>query len=108
MTDRLDCPDCGGTGEQAIGPLRLLCQFCRGRGYVGDDNEPAERNADEGLEVDPMNATPAWEQSGADAIPGCATCFGTGKVIGLGGNVRGGVPSWLAEGPCPACAASRS
>lgn len=59
-------------------------------------------------EVDPMNARPAWEQFGADGMPGCARCFGTGKVISLGGDVRGGVPSTLVEAPCPACAANRS
>jgi hypothetical protein len=103
MSDRLSCPDCGGTGETRLGPLRFLCRFCRGFGYVGDDNEPATRNDDDGDEVDPMATTPVWEDPAARALPGCPQCLGTGRVIGLGGDVRGGAPSKLVEAPCPAC-----
>ena len=42
MTDRIECPDCEGTGEQTISSLRLSCRFCQGTGYVGGDNEPAD------------------------------------------------------------------
>lgn len=99
MTDRLNCPDCGGTGEQLIGPVRVLCYFCRGYGYVGDDNEPAERGEVEESTEPP----PVWDQVGADDLPGCSVCLGTGRVIGLDGNVEGGTASTMVEGPCPAC-----
>lgn len=103
MTDRLECPDCGGNGTQRFGPLTVMCQFCRGFGYVGDDNEPATRNADESERVHPMSATPAWDQPGAEHLPGCSRCLGTGQVISLGGDVRGGVPTKLTRIACPEC-----
>jgi hypothetical protein len=99
MTDPITCPDCNGEGEHRLGPMRFLCHFCHGTGEVGGENEPAERGEDDGE----LCTTPAWEQLGADAMPGCTTCFGTGRVIGLGGDVRGGIPATLAEAPCPAC-----
>lgn len=100
MSDRLDCPDCGGTGEQPFGPLTVLCLFCRGRGYVGDDNEPAEDH--EPTEFDPYAAPQplAGEQPGADGLPGCPTCLGVGKVVNVGDIRR---PSTLVEAPCPMC-----
>lgn len=105
MTDRLECPDCGGSGQQRFGPVNVLCPFCRGLGYVGDDNEPAERDPDDGAEVHPMEADPVWEQPGARAVPGCSVCFGSGTVISLGGDVRGGVPKTMVRLPCPQCSA---
>lgn len=104
MTDRLDCPDCGGSGEQTFGPLTVLCIFCRGCGYVGDDNEPAERN--EPADFDPYSgdAAPVWDQPAVEAMPGCLQCFGTGKVVNVGDIRR---PDRLSESPCPACAAAR-
>lgn len=99
MTDPITCPECRGAGEHHIGPLTLLCEFCHGAGEVGGDNEPAERDDRD----DELCTTPAWEQFGADPAVGCMTCLGTGQVIGLGGDVRGGVPTKLVEQPCPAC-----
>jgi hypothetical protein len=103
MTDRLDCPNCAGTGEQRLGPLRLLCTFCRGLGYVGDDNEPAERNDDADEEAHPMTEPPVWQHPATEGLPGCRVCFGSGRVVNLGGDVRGGTPSRMVEAPCPAC-----
>jgi RecJ-like exonuclease len=103
MTDRLPCPDCSGSGEKAFGPMTVLCPFCRGRGYVGDDNEPAERNQEPADNIDPRAATPIWDDPGARGLSGCKVCLGTGRVINLGGDVRGGTPSTMVEAPCPAC-----
>lgn len=99
MTDPITCPECRGAGEHHLGTLRLLCDLCHGAGEVGGENEPAERGGDDGE----LCTTPAAEQLGGDAMPGCRTCLGTGKVISLGGDVRGGVPSTLVEQTCPAC-----
>ncbi|MDL4772885.1 MULTISPECIES: hypothetical protein [Thermomonosporaceae] len=103
MTDRLECPDCSGTGEQKFGPLTVSCLFCRGLGYVGDDNEPATRDEVESEDVHPMTATPAWDQPGGDRVSGCPQCLGTGRVISLGGDVRGGVPTQMIQTACPSC-----
>jgi RecJ-like exonuclease len=95
LTDRLVCPECGGTGEQIIGTLRLGCLFCGGRGYVGDDNEPAEDTPP------PDMPDPVWEHPAAQGLPLCPRCLGAGKVVNLGGT---GEPTGkLVELPCPAC-----
>jgi DnaJ-class molecular chaperone len=100
VSDRLDCPDCGGTGEQRYGPINVRCLFCRGQGYVGDDNEPAEDRA--GTRSD--ERVPLWQQTGAAdraaELPGCAVCLGAGVVVNLGDIER---PSTLIEAPCPRC-----
>jgi RecJ-like exonuclease len=102
MTDRISCPECDGTGETLVGPVRVACRFCHGRGYVGDDNEPAERGAAEIVSDRPL--PPWWQEPGMDAYPDCAMCFGAGRVVNLGGNLTGGVPTVMVEAPCPACA----
>lgn len=93
MTDRLDCPDCAGTGEHRIGSLVLQCEFCLGAGYVGDDNEPAEEHPPGG------DAPPVWEQPGVDTR-GCPTCLGSGVVVHLGADEPA---SKMVEAPCPVC-----
>ncbi|GAA4064063.1 hypothetical protein GCM10022214_17250 [Actinomadura miaoliensis] len=93
MTDRLECPDCGGTGEARIGALVMQCEFCCGAGYVGDDNEPAEEHP-------PGPPSPVWGQVGADALPGCPFCLGRGVVISLGSERPAKV---MVEVPCAAC-----
>lgn len=98
LTDRLQCPECEGTGQQAIGPLRMVCMFCRGLGYVGDDNEPAEDNREPS---GPMR--PIWEEPAVRTIAVCHMCLGAGKVVNLGGT---GEPTGkMIEMPCPACSA---
>jgi DnaJ-class molecular chaperone len=97
VTDRLDCPDCNGTGEYRIGPLVLLCQFCRGAGYVGDDNEPAEEHP-------PGPPPPIWKQVGA-VSPGCPVCFGAGEVVNLGDQEPA---LQVIRSPCPACSGQRA
>ncbi|HEY1706117.1 MAG TPA: hypothetical protein VGG75_41100 [Trebonia sp.] len=97
MTDRLQCPECSGTGQQVIGPLTLACPFCQGAGYVGDDNEPAEDQP----APEPAAARPVWDQPAARTLTVCRVCFGAGKVVNLGGT---GEPTGkLVEMPCPEC-----
>lgn len=97
MTDRLECPQCGGTGEQAIGALRLSCQFCGGVGYVGDDNEPAEEKPA------PPVVRPVWQEPAVRGLTVCPVCFGARKVVNLGGT--GEPHGKIIEMPCPACSA---
>ena len=99
MTDRLDCPDCAGTGEQRFTGLTLACRFCCGRGYVGDDYEPAEDPDPE--DFPPAEATPWWDKAGAENFPAqCRQCMGAGVVVDVGDINQ---PSKLVEAPCPAC-----
>lgn len=100
MTDRIDCPECQGSGEQAIGPLRLSCRFCHGNGYVGGDNEPAAVS-----DASPTHR-PVWEEPAVRALAFCHVCFGAGKVVNLGGT---GEPTGVViELPCPACSGNSS
>lgn len=100
MTDRLTCPDCGGDGQQRIGWLTLQCRFCLGAGYVGDDNEPAEDST-----LRAPQDIPVWQEPAMREFAGCTRCLGTGRIVGLGGDVTGGVPSSMVEAPCPVCSA---
>lgn len=96
LTDRLECPECNGTGEHTIGPLRMVCTFCQGAGYVGGDNEPAEER-----EAPPGPVRPVWEHPAVRTLSVCKMCLGTRKVVNLGGT---GEPTGrLIEMPCPAC-----
>ena len=98
MTDRLQCPECKGSGQEVIGPLRMVCPFCRGPGYVGGDAEPGGQR-----EPDPLSPRPVWEEPAVQILPVCRVCFGAGKVVNLGGT---GEPTRrLVEMPCPACCA---
>lgn len=97
LTDPIQCPDCGGTGRQVIGPLQLSCRFCGGQGYVGGSNEPAEARDDEAR---PMR--PVWDEPAARALTVCRVCFGAGKVVNLGGT--GEPTGHLVEMTCPECA----
>lgn len=100
------CPECEGTGEQHIGPLRLQCQFCAGAGTVGGDDGPRHnaqgwRIPEEGDEYDPdihgplpgAADSPAVQQSGL-----CPVCLDAGVVV---------APGTYVEAPCPRCADGR-
>ena len=96
LTDRLQCPECSGTGEQVIGPLRMACAFCRGHGYVGGDNEPAEER-----EIPIQPTRPVWAEPATPTLTVCRMCFGARKVVNLGGT--GEPTGYLVQMPCPAC-----
>ncbi len=65
-------------------------------GYVGGDNERAEDHDE------PHRSTrPVWEEPAVRTLTVCHVCFGTRKVVNLGGT---GEPTGkLVEMPCPAC-----
>jgi hypothetical protein len=96
LSDRLQCPDCDGTGRQFIGPLELACRFCGGSGYVGNDNEPAEDRVGE-----PQPMQPVWQEPATRTLAVCRVCFGAQKVVNLGGT--GEPTGYLIELPCPKC-----
>jgi RecJ-like exonuclease len=118
MTDRITCPECDGRGEDSIGPLRMQCEFCQGRGWVGGEFEPADggcqrtdgyRNPEEGEDYDPDIHGPlpaVGEHPAVSELGVCPTCLGMGKVINLGDLARGDVHGKLIEQPCPACSTS--
>lgn len=80
MTDPITCPECQGRKGQQVGGLFLACQFCGGLGWVGGENEPAER-----CEKPPPPVAPAWQHKVwsdpwiASALP-CRLCLGSKQV----------------------------
>jgi RecJ-like exonuclease len=97
VSDRLTCPDCDGTGRQALGPLQLACRFCHGYGYIGDDHEPAEEQPAPSIEAAP----PVWESPAVRTLTVCKVCLGAKTVVNLGGT--GEPTGYLVQMPCPAC-----
>ncbi|WP_147339525.1 hypothetical protein [Actinomadura spongiicola] len=83
VSDEIECPECGGTGEERLGSLRLLCALCQGRKQVGGNTEPPD---DEPRAV--------WEHPAVRSSGLCPHCLGAGVVV-AGGN--------YAEAPCPVC-----
>ena len=83
MTDPIACPECHGRRGQLVGATFLACQFCGGRGWVGGDNEPAERG-----DEPPTSPGPAWEHkvwtdpAVATAIR-CRYCLGARQVANV-------------------------
>lgn len=111
MSDEIACPECGGTGEERIGPLRLMCRFCHGRKVVGGEDEPAEdgprynargwKIPEEGEEYDPAvhgPLPPAGDHPAVRHSGLCRTCLGAGVVVAEG---------TYAEAPCPDCSPRR-
>jgi DnaJ-class molecular chaperone len=94
MADRLVCPQCGGSGEQNFGVLAVQCEFCCGRGYVGEDNEPGEERETAGPPA------PVWEQPGVSELAVCPMCLGRGEVVHAGTERPA---RSLTVSPCPAC-----
>jgi RecJ-like exonuclease len=94
MTDPITCPECQGAKGQRIGGLFLACQFCRGRGIVGGEHEPAEPPPP------PASPSPAWEHRVwldphvAATLP-CRYCLGSGEVSQVNQQAR-----TLVSGPC--------
>ncbi|MFI0483162.1 hypothetical protein [Actinomadura sp. 9N215] len=93
MSDEIECPECGGTGEQRLGPLQLMCMYCHGRKVVGGEHEPA----DDGRRFDVRGngpLPPVWEHPAVRASGLCTHCLGAGVVVAEGS---------YAEAPCPVC-----
>ena len=89
-----------GRAKRVIGKLRIACLFCRGLGYVGDDNEPAEDHNE------PPVPRPIWDYPAVRNSTLCPVCLGARKVVNLGGT---GEPTGkLVEMPCPACSRDMS
>lgn len=115
MTDPITCPECGGTGQQALDTLRLACRFCLGRGEVGGDYEPAEgghirtdgfRNPTEGESYDPAvhgPLPPVQDHPAVRDLPLCTQCMGSGEVINFGADMCSQAPRTLLKAPCPRC-----
>jgi hypothetical protein len=80
VTDHITCPECGGRRGQQLGELFLACQFCGGLGWVGGDNEPAERQVKP--PPPPPNASnhAVWSDLWIAAALGCRMCLGSKQV----------------------------
>ncbi len=81
-----------------LGSLHLACRFCGGRGWVGEDNEPAER----GQECEPPPLPAVWEHKvwsdpSVAATLACRYCLGSRRVV----HVADGR---MTATPCPVCA----
>ncbi|MFI0373101.1 hypothetical protein ACH35V_35015 [Actinomadura sp. 1N219] len=103
MSDEIECPECGGTGEQRLGPLQLMCMFCHGRKVVGGEREPADDGPrhrlfpGEGGEYDAQAhgpLPPVWDHPAVRGSGLCTHCLGAGVVVAEGS---------YAEAPCPVC-----
>lgn len=99
VNDEIECPECGGTGEQRLGPLRLMCVFCDGRKVVGGAPEQAEdgprHRRGEASGTERRGRPPAvWEHPAVRGSGLCPHCLGAGVVV-AGGS--------YAEAPCPVC-----
>ncbi|MFB9968478.1 hypothetical protein [Sinosporangium siamense] len=83
MTDPITCPECGGRKQQRLGTFYFRCRFCKGLGWVGGPNEPAETN-----HTPPKQAPPVWERSQwrdpmvASTFP-CRYCLGAQVVTSV-------------------------
>ncbi|WUH97138.1 hypothetical protein OHR68_26825 [Spirillospora sp. NBC_00431] len=107
MSDEIECPECGGTGEQRLGPLQLMCMFCHGRKVVGGGRGPRDggtRYNAQGWKVPEDGETydaqvhgplpPVWEHPAVRSSGLCTRCLGAGVVVAEG---------TYAEAPCPVC-----
>lgn len=98
VSDRITCPECGGAKGQQLGDLFLACQFCSGLGWVGGDNEPAERGDQPPPEPPPAWEHKVWLDSWIARRVGCRHCLGSGKVSTIDDESR-----TMVSAPCPAC-----
>ncbi|MEV4173965.1 hypothetical protein [Nonomuraea sp. NPDC049709] len=80
MTDPITCPECHGRRGEQLGDLFLACQFCGGRGWVGGDNEPAERGHGEPPPPPPASEHKVWSDPWIAAQLGCRYCLGSKQV----------------------------
>lgn len=99
--DEIECPECGGTGEEHFGSLGLACRFCGGAGTVdGPDDPHGHGGQPEGFGP-PVGQSIPVRESGL-----CTTCLGAGVVTTLACD-EGGRPTTVAEAPCPTCVPKR-
>ncbi|MGI5286661.1 hypothetical protein ACQEVF_25435 [Nonomuraea polychroma] len=96
VTDPITCPECQGHRGERLGTLFLACQFCGGAGWVGGDNEPAERC--EKPPPPPPSATnhKVWSDPWIASAIGCRFCLGSKKVTHVDEETR-----TLVTVPCP-------
>ncbi|GAA3531430.1 hypothetical protein GCM10022419_008160 [Nonomuraea rosea] len=80
MTDPITCPECQGDRGKLLGGLFLACQFCGGLGWVGGDNEPAEREAKPPPPPPTASNHPVWSDPWIAAAFGCRLCLGARKL----------------------------
>ena len=98
MTDPITCPECHGRRGQLVGTAFLACRFCGGRGWVGGDNEPAERDDRPLLPPPPAWEHKVWADPTVSAKLPCRYCLGTRQVA----NVDEAAGT-LVMAACPAC-----
>lgn len=81
VTDHIACPECEGRRVERLAGLELACRFCGGLGWVGGDNEPAQRGVKP--PPPPPNATnhPVWSDPWIAAAIGCRLCLGSRQVM---------------------------
>lgn len=99
MPDPITCPQCEGRAWEPLGPLRIECAFCHGRGMVGDPDPDPDT-------APPKRPPPVWEDRRWRDAPAtnsarslCRYCFGAREVCSLAEESR-----TLVSAPCPACA----
>jgi hypothetical protein len=99
MSDPITCPECEGRTWGWLGPLRIECGFCHGRGIVGGPGDPEENPPSP-----PAGPPPAWEHrvwrdiGDHPALP-CRYCLGARTVAHHDLDAR-----TLINYPCPVCA----
>jgi hypothetical protein len=100
MTDPITCPECHGRRGQVAGTAFLACQFCGGRGWVGGDNEPAERGNEPPPEPPPAWEHKVWRDPAVSTRLPCRYCLGARQVANVDDDTR-----VLVMAPCPVCTA---
>src|SRR5437868_304529 len=98
MTDEIVCPQCEGRTWEHLGPLRIECSFCHGRGVVGGPDDPEENPP-----APPAVPPPAWEHRiwqdiGMIRTLTCRYCLGAKTVSHYDAERQ-----TLTVLPCPAC-----
>jgi hypothetical protein len=69
-TDRVDCPHCGGTGNEPgitdeTGSA-VPCEVCDGAGWIFEGESPVEREYDTPPDLDPSQLGTDWTEYSAE------------------------------------------